>query len=110
MTCGIQSYTYRIQRSVCHALIFRFQRKIRYHYTIRPHFQIENLKKTDKFESVVEFTSSYRIYFSKSATHGFIRNFFTDHIFVQSPTIYGILYSVDKTWTFVHIEKLPKIL
>ena len=68
MTCGIQSYTYRIQRSVCHALIFRFQRKIRYHYTIRPHFQIENLKKTDKFESVVEFTSSYRIYFFKSAT------------------------------------------
>ena len=89
MTCGIQSYTYRIQRSVCHALIFRFQRKIR---------------------SVVEFTSSYGIYFFKSATHGFIRNFFTDHIFVQSPTIYGILYSVDKTWTFVHIEKLPKIL
>ena len=30
-------------------------------------FRTENLKKTDKFESVMEFTSSYGIYFFKSA-------------------------------------------
>lgn len=61
---------------------------------------------------IVDFIIFYSVlpYLTVRKTHGFIRNFFTDHIFVQFPTIYGILYSVDKAWTFVHIEKLPKIL